>query len=361
MWPSPDRETLTVSVRINPLRILREHPRVLGAAVLAGTVLAVSGCSNVGASGTPTGGSTKVAAVIKGLDNPFFQAMESGINDQSKTAGINTTVQAAASITDTTGQADKLSGLAGQDYSCFIVNPISGTNLIQGVAQLAAKGKTIVNIDSPIDSGAAQAAGAKLATYIGTDNTAAGKMAGQEMTKLLPSGGSVAAIGGISGDVTSGARIDGFTKGLNSNIKVVQTVSANWDRQEALTQATNILRAQPNLTGFFVANDDMALGVSRAVASAGKTGTIKIVSVDGIKDALSAVKSGDLSAVVAQYPYAIGSMGVEACQAAAAGKTLPQKVDAPVALVTKDNADKALSLTPKPFEDYSDPFKDLLK
>jgi len=337
---------------------------LLGTTVIVGATLATAACGGSSAGSSAAGGSgdkAKIAAVIKGLDNPFFQSMEQGINEQAKTAGVPVTVQAAQSVTDTTGQADKLNGLAGQDFSCYVVNPISGTNLIQGVAQLAAKGKTIVNIDSPIDAKAATAAKATPATYIGTDNNQAGQLAGKRMTELLASGGEVAAIGGISGDVTSGARVDGFKAGLGSNVQLVQTVAANWDRQEALTQATNILRAKPALAGFFVANDDMGLGVARAVADAGKTGKVKIISVDGIKDALQAVKAGQLDGVVAQYPYAIGSMGVQACQAAAAGKKLPENVKAPVALVTKENAEKALAVTPKPFEAYSNPFADLLK
>ena len=73
----------------------------------------------------------------------------------------------------------------------------------------------------------------------------------------------------------------------------------------------------------------MGLGVARAIANAGKTGQIKVISVDGIKDALEAVKTGGIDAVVAQYPYVIGAMGVEACQAAMAGKSLPANVNAP--------------------------------
>ncbi|GAA2712423.1 substrate-binding domain-containing protein [Actinoplanes palleronii] len=307
-----------------------------------------------------TAGTAKVAAVIKGLDNPFFQSMEKGIKEQAQTSGTAVTVQAANSITDTTGQADKLTGLAGQDFSCYIVNPISGTNLIQGIAQLAAKKKTIVNIDSPVEAAAAKAANAAPATYIGTNNTSAGQQAGEQMLKLLPGGGKVAAIGGIAGDVTSGQRIDGFSQAITGKLELVQTVAANWERQEALTQATNLMRAQPDLKGFFVANDDMGLGVARAVATSGKTGQIKIISVDGIKDALSAVKAGQVDAVVAQYPYAIGLMGMEACQAAAKGKTLPATVEAPVEVVTKENADQALAATPKPFGTYADPFKTLL-
>jgi ABC-type sugar transport system substrate-binding protein len=340
---------------------------VAAAVSVTAAALALSACGSSGSTSAGSGGGSssagpaKIAAVIKGLDNPFFQTMEQGIKDQSATGGASTTVQAAASITDTTGQADKLTGLAGQDYSCYIVNPISGTNLVQGLAQLAAKKKTIVNIDSPIDAKAAKAAGATPATYIGTDNVQAGETAGKQMAKLLPSGGKVAVIGGIAGDVTSGARIEGFQKGIGSGITVVQTVAANWERQEALTQATNLLRAHPDLKGFFSANDDMGLGISRAIANSGKTGKVEVISVDGVKDALEAVKAGTLSATVAQYPYAIGLMGVEACQAAAKGKSLPANVKAPVELITKDNATKALAVTPKPVATYDDPFAALSK
>jgi ABC-type sugar transport system substrate-binding protein len=338
--------------------------RALAASIAAASAVLLAACSSSSGGSdtgsTATGGTAKVAAVIKGLDNPFFQSMEQGINEQAKGSGTTVTVQAANSISDTTGQADKLTGLAGQDFSCYIVNPISGTNLIQGIAQLAAKKKTIVNIDSPVDATAAKAANGSPATYIGTNNKSAGQKAGEQMLTLLPNGGKVAAIGGTAGDVTSGARVDGFTTATTGKLTLVQTVAANWDRQEALTQATNILRAQPDLAGFFVANDDMGLGVARAVATAGKTGKVKIISVDGIKDALEAVKAGQVDAVVAQYPYAIGQMGMEACQAAAKGATLPANVEAPVEVVTKDNADKALAATPKPFGDYDDPFKTLL-
>jgi ABC-type sugar transport system substrate-binding protein len=330
--------------------------RALAATALAaGVAMALTACAGGGGGDTAS-----VAAVIKGLDNPFFQAMEKGITDEGAAAGVRAEVQAATSITDTTGQADKLTGLAGQDFGCYIVNPISGTNLIQGIAQLAAKKKTIVNIDSPLDAAAAKAANATPATYIGTNNESAGEKAGEQMLTLLPDGGKVAAIGGIAGDVTSGARISGFTKATTGKLQLVQTVAANWERQEALTQATNIMRAQPDLAGFFVANDDMGLGVARAVATAGKTGTVKIISVDGVKDALEAVKAGQVDAVIAQYPYAIGLMGMEACQAAGKGATLPANVEAPVEVVTKDNADKAIAATPKPFGTYDDPFKALV-
>jgi ABC-type sugar transport system substrate-binding protein len=302
------------------------------------------------------GSGSSYAAVIKGLDNPFFQQMEQGIDAQAEESDTDVEVQAASSITDTSGQADRLNAMAQQGYDCYVVNPISGTNLIQGLAQIAAQGTPVVNIDSPVEADAAEKADLEVSTYIGTDNVEAGKMGGEEMAKALGGQGKVALIGGISGDVTSNARLEGFKEGAG-DLEIVQTVAADWDRQTAQTRATDILSANPDLAGFFSANDDMALGIARAVANAGKTGEVDIIGVDGIEDALKAVESGDLTASVAQYPYAIGEMGVQACEMAAAGDELPANVTAPVAVVTKDNAQDALKAFPAPFEDFQNPLQ----
>jgi ABC-type sugar transport system substrate-binding protein len=343
-------------------RIWRQVGTVGVVAVLAlGLAACNRGTSSNSTGGGGGGGSSggKIAAVIKGLDNPFFQAMQQGIDEQASAQGTEVTVQAANSITDTTGQADKLNALAGQDFSCFLVNPISGTNLVQSLVQVSNKNNSIVNIDSPVDTKAAQAANVKLATYIGTNNGNAGQMAGEQMLKELSGSGQVALVGGIAGDVTSGARLDGFKQAVSGKLDIVQTVSADWDRQKALTAATDILRARPGLKGFFAANDDMGLGIVRAIQNAGKAGKVKVISVDGIKDALESVGQGQLTATVSQYPYSIGQMGMEACKAAASGKQLPANVEAPVLLVTKDVADKAISSFPKPFGSFDDPFKAL--
>jgi ribose transport system substrate-binding protein len=260
---------------------------------------------------------------------------------------------------DSTGQADRLSAVAMQDYGCYLVNPISVSNLVQALVPVAQKKAPIVNIDSVVDPAQAEAAGVTVNTYIGTDNVSAGVLAGEEMLRLLPNGGKVALIAGVVGDVGSNARIKGFQQAVEGKLEVVQLVSADWDREKALTAADTILRAHPDLAGFFSANDVMALGVQRAVMAAGSPA--KVIGLDGITDALDSVAAGELAATVSQYPWVVGAMGLEACVAAASGKTLPTKVDAPVQLITKANAATAIKNFPQPAEAYPDPFRDLLK
>ena len=120
-----------------------------------------------------------------------------------------------------------------QDYGCYIVNPISVSNLVQALVPLAAKNVPIINIDSAIDPDQAKAAGFTVTTYVGTDNVAAGRLAGEEMLRLVPAGSKVALIAGIVGDLGSNARIQGFKEATDGKLEVVM-VSADWDREKAL-------------------------------------------------------------------------------------------------------------------------------
>ncbi len=132
-------------------------------------------------------------------------------------------------------------------------------------------------------------------------------------------------------------------------------MAGDWERQKALTAATTIMQANPDLKGFFAANDDMGLGIVQAVKNAKKTGQIQVISVDGNQEALQSVKDGGLYSTVAQYPYAVGQLGVEACAKAAKGDKIPTNIESPTAVVTKDNADQALSKFPAPFEAFDNP------
>ena len=76
--------------------------------------------------------------------------------------------------------------------------------------------------------------------------------------------------------------------------------------------------------------------------------------------ALGAVQHGEMSATVSQYPYTIGRLGVEACLAAASGKSLPGHVDAPIQVVTRRNVARAEEKFPQPVQPFESPFASLL-
>jgi ribose transport system substrate-binding protein len=316
-------------------------------AAIAGTFAAA--CGNARHPSDPN-----VAAVIKGLENPFFAAMRQGLADAAGKRGAPLHVVAATSLQDTAGQAAKLESLAADDADCYVVNPISQTNLVRALSHLPS-GAPVVNIDSPVDVTAATAVGVKITSYIGTDNVAAGRLAARAMTRVAQDGAKVAVIAGIPGDATSAARSEGFAAGADESLRVTATVSADFNQEKARLAAEALLKEDSAIKGFFAVNDEMALGAAEAVRAAGKTGDVAVVGVDGIREALDAVKSGALSATVAQYPYTMGQLGVEACLAAVGGKPVPPRLDAPIALVTRANVAAALAHFPRPAEPYKTP------
>jgi ribose transport system substrate-binding protein len=296
--------------------------------------------------------------VLNALDNPFFVAIYEGARAHAGRLGLPATVRAVTTNADLAGQAAQVRALVAARNDCYVVAPITGTNLVSALRGV----RRPIVINSPIDPAAAKRAYVRTRSYIGTNDFAAGRLAGARMASLLRGGGEVALLGGWADNVNSHLRLGGFERGIRgSRVSVVARVPADYDRVKAEIAAERILRAHPRISGFFAANDLMALGVADALGAAGKTGRVRVIGLDGIAEALDAVRAGSISATVSQYPYVMGQMAVEACAAAARGARLPARVDAPIALLTKVNVARAIAAFPKPFQRYADPFSPLLR
>ncbi len=301
----------------------------------------------------------RIGVVLNALDNPFFVTIFEGVRVETNRRGARASIRAAASNADLAGQAAHVRSLVGAKNDCYVVNPITSTNLVSALRGVT---RPIVNLDSPIDQTAAKRARLPIRTYIGTNDVAAGKVAGSKMASLLKAGGRVALIGGLADNVNSALRLKGFERGIQgAGLKVVARINADYRRTKAQIVAEQILRDNQRLSGFFAASDLMALGAADAVRAAGRTGQVRIIGLDGIPEALDAIRVGSIDATVSQYPYVMGQMAVEACVAAARGSKLPTRVDAPIAIVTRANARRAIATFPHPFRPYSDPFKRILK
>jgi ribose transport system substrate-binding protein len=333
-------------------------------AVAVALLAAAAGCGRGGSSHTSSSsgaaGKLKVAIVTRDFSNPYWAALRDGALARGKQLGVQVNVQAGASETDSDGENAKISTLAGQGYNCFGVVPVNATNVITPLVPVAQKKVPILNLDTQISPSAATAAGVSFASFIGSDNSDAGRIAGQKMLQVLGGKGKVAVLQGIAGEQNGINRVNAFSQTVAGKLTIVQKAPADYEQDKALTVTEAILRAHPDITGIFAANDTMGLGAAQAITNAGKSGKIKIISVDGIQDALHAVGTGTLSGTVTQYPYAEGQLAVSACLAMAEHKKVPARVVAPIKLITSDNVKRAVSAFPKPFFTYSDPITPLV-
>jgi ribose transport system substrate-binding protein len=335
-------------------------------ATAAVSALLVAGTAGEADRGSPVAGSAaaqrspeRVGLVLKALDNPFFVELYQGARAEAARLNVRLTVRSVPTSDDIAGQAAQVRAALAERDDCYVVNPATATNVIPA---LRVAKRPVVNVDSPIDLPAARRAGVRIGTFIGTDDVAGGRVAASEMKSLLPRGGDVALFNGYADSVNSNNRLRGFEAGIHgSRLRVAVRVVADYDRTEAQIATERILVTHPRISGFFAANDLMALGIADAVQAAGKAGRIKIIGYDGIPEALGGVQAGSVDATVSQYPYVMGRMAVEACVAAARGARLPALVRPPVALLAAGNIRRAILSFPRAVRPYADPFARLLR
>ncbi|WP_127490253.1 sugar ABC transporter substrate-binding protein [Paenibacillus ehimensis] len=74
-----------------------------------------------------------------------------------------------------------------------------------------------------------------------------------------------------------------------------------------------------------------------------KQNQILVVGFDGTSEGLNAINSGGLTAEVAQDPYRIGHLGVEAAVKAIRGEIIDKRIDSGVKVITKENVEETLA------------------
>ncbi len=299
-------------------------------------LLAVS--QTFGAAEKEEDGAYKIVFIMKSLSNPFFIDMEDGAREEAARLGVEITVLAPQREIDTAEQMrimeDQIT--LGVDAICLVPN--GSRELAPAIKQANDAGIPVLLVDTKMDPDAMAEVGAVAETFIGSDNYLGGSIAAETIAELLGGSGKVAVLEGIPGHETAWARDSGFKETIANypGIEVVASQTANWDRAEGLNVFTNILQGNPDLDALFAANDQMGLGAIQAIESAGMTGEIIVVGFDANNDARDAIVEGTMYGSIAQFPNAMGVIGVRKAVELLEGGTIDAEIGTEVGLVTAD-------------------------
>src|SRR6201987_5787662 len=151
----------------------------------------------------------------------------------------------------------------------------------------------------------------KRSFYVGTDNVAAGRQAGELIKKAVPNGGSIMLFVGKRDAQNAKERIQGVEETLKgTNIKILDVRTDDTDRVRAKQNVADTLVKYPDiacLVGLWSYNGPAILN---AVKSSGKAGQVKIVCFDEDAQTLAGVAAGDIYGTVVQQPYEFGKQAI---------------------------------------------------
>jgi ribose transport system substrate-binding protein len=299
---------------------------VAAAAIAALPVLAAAEPVNLGVS-IP-------AATHSFMGGINYWANEAKKDLEKEHKDLKITIKTAANAPEQANQLQDLSTVT--KINALVIFPFESAALTKPVAQVKAKGTYVTVVDRGLTDTSAQDA------YVAGDNTAFGKIPAEYIAKKLGGKGNIVALRGIPTTLDN-ERMDAFNSVMKNypDIKILDAKYGNWNRDDAFKVTQDYLTRFKDIDAIWAADDDMAVGVLKAVEQA-KRNDIKIIfggaGAKGMVKTIIDGKDPRIDADVSYSPKFIYDAIKLTAEARLKGEKLPATTIIPSVLITKDNA-----------------------
>ncbi len=276
-----------------------------------------------------------IPVISKGFQHQFWQAVKLGSEKAAKEFNVDITFEGPGSESEVDKQIEMLPTALDKKPAATCFAALDSKAAIPLLEKAKAAGIPVVAFDSGVDSDIP----VSTAT---TDNVAAAAAAADHMAELIGGKGEVAVIAHDQTSRTGIDRVKGFTDRIAAkypDIKVVNVDYGAGDPAKSTEIAKAVIQANPNLKGYFGANEGSMKGVMNGVKETGKEGKIVMIGYDAGKQLKDEIKAGIVAGAISQDPVGIGYKCVEAAVKALKGETLPKIIDTGYKWYDKTNID----------------------
>ena len=267
-------------------------------------LLAVSGCAREQSS-------TKRLAFITNNAADFWTIARKGT--EKADAGLPD-VEVEFRLGDGTAAEQKriVDDLLAKGVDGMAISPVDPANQTAMLNDASAQALVFTHDSDAPDS--------KRECYVGTDNVAAGRQAGELIKEALPQGGRIAIFVGKLDARNAQERLQGIKEAIaGSGIEILGVRTDDTDQVRAKANVAEMLVSHPDLAalvGLWSYNGPAILNATR---DAGRIGQVKIIAFDEDDETLTGVKSGAIVGTVVQQPYEFGYQSIVLLAKALAG------------------------------------------
>jgi ribose transport system substrate-binding protein len=286
--------------------------RPIGACLAALLTLTLAACDRSPTPAATTSGPSaapiKLAILAPGSAD-FWTIVEAGAKKGAKDFNVSCEVITPSQV-GATEQKTRLEDLLARGIQGISLAPVDPANQTAVINQAAAKTNLITtDTDAPTSN---------RLCYVGTDNVAAGQMAGECLKKSLPDGGKVFICVGVLDMQNAQDRYQGIQKAIaGTKITIVSVLTDNIDRVKARGNVEDQLVKTPDVAAFVGMWSYNGPAILDAIKAAGKVGKVKIVCFDEDAATIQGVKDGAIDYTVVQNPFKFGYESVRVLAALA--------------------------------------------
>jgi ABC-type sugar transport system substrate-binding protein len=234
--------------------------------------------------------------------NPFRIAETQSIKDEAAKVGVKKLLVTNAQ-SQLSKQISDIQDMLAQGAQFLIVAPLNSDGLEPALQAAAARKVPVLTIDRKINATACK----DYLSFLGSNFVEQGRRAADAMIKATGGNAKVAILLGSSGNNVTTDRTNGFVDQIKAKapgIQIVAQQTGEFARDKGQAVMEQLISSNPGITAVYAENDEMALGAVTALKSAGKNPgkDVKIVSIDGTRNAVQAIVDGTINAVIESNP-----------------------------------------------------------
>jgi ribose transport system substrate-binding protein len=279
-----------------------------------------------------------IAMIPKGTTHVFWKSVEAGARAAAKDLDVDLVWKGPLKENDRAQQIAIVEQFVTEGVSGIALAPLDDTALRRPVAMAMQRKIPVVIFDSALQG----EAGTDFVSLVATDNRTAGGMGGEHLAELLGDTGTVALLRYQVGSASTDQREAGFEGSIAAHPGLHLSVAnryAGATAGEAKTAALNIIDTLREADGVFTPNESSTFGMLLALRQSNLAGRIKFVGFDTSPVLLDALRGGEIAALVAQDPQAMGRRAVTAVVDHLRGRPVEPLIDTGAAVVTAKNID----------------------
>ena len=249
-------------------------------------------------SAETSGDKETIALFMADLGNPYFHVLRDAVENRGEELGYEVLVYDGQN--DPSNQPSQIEDAIQKGVSAIIINPADESSTSNALTEAIDQGIPVVTVDRAVDVDG-------ILSYIVTDNTNGGVMAGEWLAEYLPEGGKVVHIEGVMGTAPQRERGGGFLSVIDpdqnpdSKFEIIDTVVGDFSMAPAEAAMSDLLAKHDDIDVVFAQNDIMAVGAVRAIETAGRLDDgIVVIGFDGAQEAYDLIDEGKMHATAVQ-------------------------------------------------------------
>jgi simple sugar transport system substrate-binding protein len=319
-------------------------------AVAAASMLTLTACGGTAGAGSAAGnsGNEKITMGFAqvGAESGWRTANTKSVQESAKKAGVDLKFSDAQQKQE--NQIKAIRSYIQQKVDVIAFSPVveSGWDTVLKEAKNAKI--PVILTDRAVDSSDKTL----YKTFLGSDFVEEGKKAGTwlvEESKSATDTVNIVEIQGTTGSAPANDRKEGFEEAIKADpkLKIIASQSGDFTRSGGKQVMEAFLKNNADIDVVFAHNDDEGLGAIEAIEAAGKVPgkDIKIITIDAVKDGMTALSNGKINYIVECSPM-LGDQLMDLAKKVVAGESVPERVVTEETTFTQEQAKQVLASRP---------------